>query len=159
MGEYLAVAPIGQKDTLTVTLSAYEANSTYPLNLTAGSTSVSSVIELTGDGVLASHVISEPTGLPVSGATVTACEGTTNSGGYGATCERSQTNATGAYWIPVAPGHISIVVNATGFVSNYTEVVAATSDTWTAIPDFELVQDGLLYGTVRGLPTGLPVGG
>jgi Carboxypeptidase regulatory-like domain len=159
LGEYFGVAPIGPKDSLVVSLPAYVANTTSPLNITAGEFYTSSLTELTGYGILASRVISEPTGLPVSGATVTACQGTTNNGGLGSTCVATSTNATGAYWLDVAPGHISVVVNATGFVSNYTEVVAATSDTWTSIPNFELVQDGVLYGTVRGLPTGLPVGG
>jgi Carboxypeptidase regulatory-like domain len=159
LGEYLGVAPLGPKDTLTISLPAYETNTTTPLNITPDLYYTSSTITLTGYGVLASHVISEPTGLPVADATVTACEGTTNTGGVGASCVATSTNATGAYWIDVAPGHISIVVNATGFVSNYTEVVAATTDTWTPIAPFELVQDGTLYGTVRGLPTGLAVGG
>jgi hypothetical protein len=159
LGTFLADAPIGPKDSLVVSLPAYVTNTTTPLNITAGLFLSIPIVNMVGYGVLASHVISEPSGLPVSGATVTACEGTSNNGGLGTGCAATVTNATGAYWIDVAPGHLTIVVNATGFVSNYSEVVAAKSDTWTSIPDFELTADGLLYGTVRGLPTGLPVGG
>jgi len=159
LGQFLSDAPIGPKDSLVVSLPAYVTNTTTPLNITAGLFLTIPIVNMVGYGVLASHVISEPSGLPVSGATVTVCEGTTNNGGLGAGCSATVTNATGAYWIDVAPGHLTIVVNATGFVSNYSEVVAAKSDTWTSVPDFELTADGLLYGTVRGLPTGLPVGG
>jgi hypothetical protein len=158
LGEFLADAPIGPRDSLVVSLPAYEINTTVPLNITPGAFHLSNRINLTGFGVLASTVVSEPSGLPVSGATVTACEGT-SANGIGLDCAETSTNASGAYWIDVAPGHITVVVNATGFVANYSEVVAATSDTWTHIPDFQLVEDGVLLGTVRGLPTGLAVSG
>jgi hypothetical protein len=155
LGEFVSDAPIGAGDSLVVGLSAYLANDTRPLNITAGAHYVVPRVNLTGDGVLASQVLSEPTGTPVSGAAVTACDGT----GPSSVCVQTITNATGHYWVNVAPGHISITVAATNFVSNYTEVVTVTSDPWEAIPAFHVVEDGVLVGTVRGLPIGLPVGG
>jgi hypothetical protein len=156
MGEFLADAPIGPSDTMVVSLAAYQENVTYPLNVTGGATRVFPTILLTGDGVLASQVIAEPGGVPVAGATVAVCAGATASHQV---CVNVITNATGFYWVDVAPGHVNITVSATGYVSNYTQPAVATSDTWNAIPAFEVVEDGVIEGVVRGLPTGLPVGG
>ncbi|MGA8275506.1 MAG: carboxypeptidase regulatory-like domain-containing protein [Thermoplasmata archaeon] len=156
LGEFLADAPIGPSDTLVVSLAAYEANITHPLDITPGLTRVFPSVDLTGDGVLASQVIAEPGGVPVAGASVAVCAGASPAH---QTCETTITNATGHYWVDVAPGNVSITVTATGYVSNYTQLAIAHSDTWTGIPVFEVVEDGVLEGTVRGLPTGLPVGG
>jgi len=158
LGEFLADAPIGPADTLVVELSSYQLNTTSPVNITPGVQRVFPQIKLTGDGVLASQVIAEPSGTPVAAATVTVCAGTGTSGSGQSDCVNVITNATGYYWVNVKPGPISITVSASGYVSNYTELAKAVSDTWTAIPAFEVVQDGILVGTVRGLPTGLPVG-
>jgi hypothetical protein len=156
LGEFMADAPIGPADTLTVSLAAYGTNSTHPLNITPGLQSVFSTIDLTGDGVLSSQVVAIPGAVPVAGATVAVCAGSSPAHQI---CENVITNATGRYWVDVAPGNVSITVTATGYVSNYTELAFAHSDTWTGVPVFQVVEDGLLMGTVRGLPTGLPIGG
>ncbi len=155
LGEFLSDAPLGPADSLIVTLPAYQSNNTHPLNITPGDSRSFARVNLTGDGVLASQVIAEPSGLPVAAAVVTVCVGATGH----QTCVNTVTNATGHYWVDVAPGKVSISVAANGFVSNYTETATAQSDVWTGIPQFEVVQDGEIMGTVRGLPTGLPVGG
>ncbi len=157
LGQFLADAPIGPDDTLTVSLAAYETNTTHPVNITPGVYRTFPVVKLIGDGILASQVIAEPSGLPVSGASVSFCS--TIAGTTHQTCATTTTNATGHYWIDVAPGKVSITVSATGYVSNYTETASATTDTWAAIPVFQVVQDGVIVGTVDGLPEGLPVSG
>jgi len=155
LGEFLSDAPIGPADSLVVTLPAYQPNDTHPLNVTPGVSRAFDQVHLVGDGVLASQVVAEPSGLPVPGATVTVCVGASGH----QTCVNTVTNATGHYWVDAAPGKVQITVTATGYVSNYTQAASVRTDTWTGIPQFEVVQDGVVMGTVRGLPTGLPVAG
>ncbi|MCI4364974.1 MAG: carboxypeptidase regulatory-like domain-containing protein [Thermoplasmata archaeon] len=158
LGEFVSDAPLGPSDSLVINLPAYQSNTTHPLNITPGEQYVAPLIRLVGNGVIASQVIAEPSGLPVPAATVTICTGA-NGTTHSPSCEQTITNATGRYWANVPPGRLSISVKATGFVSNYTELVTAYSDVWEAVPAIQVVEDGVITGTVRGVPIGLAIGG
>src|SRR5579871_602589 len=65
-GQYVADAPIGSLDTLSVVRAAALTNTTH-LSVKAGQTRVQSVMNLTGVGILAGQVIAYPSELPVPG--------------------------------------------------------------------------------------------
>ncbi len=155
-GEFLSDAPIGPDDSLTVSHPGYESNTTSKIDVAPGSFTEIPTIDLTGYGVVASRVLALPGDVPVSGAVVAICPGTSS---FSSFCVYQVTNATGAYWTTAVPGHDTITVQATGFVGNYTESVVVSPDTWTSAADYLMVADGVVYGTVRGLPTGLPLAG
>ncbi len=156
LGEFLADAPIGPDDSVTVTHAGYEANTTDKIDIAPGTSHVFSTINLTGYGVVASRVLALPGDVPVPGAVVSICPGTLSFSSY---CVYQVTNATGYYWVTAVPGHDTITVSATGFVGNYTESVVVAPDTWGWAAPYLMVADGEIFGTVRGLPTGLALGG
>lgn len=156
LGEFLADAPIGPKDKVTVTHPGYVENTSLVLNISTNEMVPISTINLTGYGVVAGRVISVPGNVPVPSAQVTICPGTST---YSTQCTSTVTNATGWYWITAVPGHDSLSVAASGYVSNYTQPLVVASDSWQRAPDFVLIEDGTIIGIVHGLPTGLPLEG
>ncbi|MGI0139800.1 MAG: carboxypeptidase regulatory-like domain-containing protein [Thermoplasmata archaeon] len=155
LGEFFSDAPIGRADIMTVSASGYVTNTTPRIGVAPGAFVPFATVNLTGDGVIASQVLSDPSGLPVPGAIVTVCTGVSSTG----VCVPNlvQTNATGFYWFAAPPGALTISVSANGYSSNYTELGSAVSETWKWLPAFHLIANGDVFGTVRGLPTGLPV--
>ncbi|MCI4331880.1 MAG: carboxypeptidase-like regulatory domain-containing protein [Thermoplasmata archaeon] len=151
-GMFLSDAPIGTKDIFQVRHWAYVGNSTV-LNVAKGVVINESVINLTGDGILAGIVVAFPSGLPLSGATVTACPIKST------VCSTATTNATGLFWINAAPGIEYLQIDAQGFVSNTSVVASPCSDCWDWIGAITVAQFAYVGGIVRGLPSGLPVVG
>lgn len=157
-GQYVADAPIGSLDTLAVTRSAALTNSTH-LSVEAGQTRVQSVINLTGVGVIAGQVIAYPSEQPVPGATVQTCPYSASSTLQTSGCYSATTNASGYYWVPAYPGQVSIQTSAYGYVQNTSAVAKSCSDCWNAIGPIVLSEFSYITGTVRGLPSGLPLVG
>ncbi|MCI4331327.1 MAG: carboxypeptidase-like regulatory domain-containing protein [Thermoplasmata archaeon] len=151
-GMCLSDAPIGPKDTLAVKAGGYVGNSTL-VAVTKGLIINESVINLTGDGILAGIVVAYPSGLPISGATVTACPVKST------ICSTATTNATGLFWINAAPGLEYLQFDAQGFVSNTSVVASPCSDCFDWIGTITVAQFAYVGGVIRGLPSGLPVSG
>jgi len=156
LGEFLADAPIGPKDQIEVTHAGYVNNDTLSANISANQMLTVGTINLTGYGVVAGRVVSTPGTIPVVGAVVTVCPGTSE---FSPDCTSTVTNSTGWYWITAVPGHDSLTASATGFVSNYTQPLIVSPDSWQRAPDFILIKDGLIYGVVLGFPEALGLGG
>jgi len=151
-GMCISDAPIGTKDVLLVRHTAYVGNATIE-KILANQTLSFPVINLTGDGILAGIVNGYPSGLPVSGATITACPVKST------ICSTSTTNNSGVFWIAVAPGVENLQVDAQGYVSNTSVVADPCSDCWDWIGVITVAQFAYVGGIVRGLPSGLPVAG
>jgi hypothetical protein len=155
-GQYVTDAPIGGLDTLAVTRSAALTNTTH-LSVAAGQTRVQSVINLTGVGILAGEVVAYPSEAPVPGATVQTCPYSTGSQVLTSGCYSAETNASGDYWVPAYPGQVSIQTSAYGYVQNSSAVARSCSDCWNSIGPIVLSQFSYVTGSVRGLPSGLPL--
>ncbi len=154
-GQFLSDAPIGPADTLVFQHDSFEKNSTM-IAVKPGEIATYSTVNLTGLGVLAGIVISYPGNTPLAGATVLACpSGST----LQINCYSAMTNASGLYWVAAVPGAIQLTVAESGFVSNSTVIAQACSDCWTWVPTITLNEFGYIFGTVRGLPSGLPLNG
>ncbi len=154
LGEFLADAPVGPHDILSVSATGFLTNASSYRAVGPGAFVTVDRINLTAEGILAGKVVATPGGMPVAGATVVACAGTTPLSGR---CVESTTNASGAYWVAVPPGVTSVSVQAVDYTSNYTEFVTARSDQWISAPAYVVQEYGLIEGNVRGLPTGLPL--
>jgi hypothetical protein len=144
-------APIGAKDLLQVTHPGFLANKTY-MNIHPGETVVYPTINLTGDAVVAGRVISNPSGLPVSGASVQVCPHGQNS----SICSTVATNAVGVFWAIAPPVLVDVQATAQGYVGN-TTLANPCSDCWQWIGDVRVDEYAYVSGIVRGLPSGLPV--
>ncbi len=155
-GQYVADAPIGSLDTLSVVRAAALTNTTH-LSVKAGQTRVQSVMNLTGVGILAGQVIAYPSELPVPGATVQTCPYSTSSTIQTADCYSATTNASGDYWVPAYPGQVSIQTSAYGYVQNTSAVAKSCSDCWNELGPIVLSEFSYISGSVRGLPSGLPL--
>jgi hypothetical protein len=157
-GQYVTDAPIGPADTLSVTRSAAIPNTT-ALSIAPGQTRVQSVIDLTGVGVLVGQVVAYPSGLPVAGASVQACPTTSGGPIPVSGCYTATTNASGDYWVPADPGQVTVETSASGYVENTSTAAQACSDCWTPIGPIVLSEFSYVTGSVRGLPSGLPLVG
>jgi Carboxypeptidase regulatory-like domain len=153
-GQFFGNAPVGYDEQFSVSLTGYLSNST-PVNVAPGSTAVYQTINLTGDGIIAGRVIGEPSGLPINGASVTACPM-----GILLLCGTSTTNASGNFWVNATPNvEVEVSVSATGFNSNQT-LDEVCSDCWTSLSaPIQLEQFATVSGYLRGLPTGLLLNG
>jgi hypothetical protein len=130
----------------------YEPNATHVRVTPSTVTSVSRV-NMTGDGVVAALVISEPGGTPIAGANITDCLGGQR------VCGTSQTNSTGVFWINATPGLNFINVTATGFISASPTLVNVCSDCFVHITPIPVYQPAYISGQVLGLPAGFPIRG
>jgi hypothetical protein len=69
------------------------------------------------------------------------------------------TNLSGLFWAAAPPGSDTITVDADGYVENATTTVNLCSDCFTSLGPITLSLYAFVYGSVRGLPSGLPVAG
>jgi hypothetical protein len=157
-GQYVADAPIGTADTLSVARTAAVTNTTH-LSVAAGEVLVQSTMNLTGVGVLAGEVVAYPSGLPVPGATVESCPILAGGAVGSSNCYSATTNASGNYWVAAYPGQVSIDTTAYGYVENGSTAALACSDCWTPLGPISLGEFAFIVGSVRGLPSGLPLAG
>jgi hypothetical protein len=155
-GQYVVDAPIGGLDTLAVTRSAALSNTTH-FSITPGQSRVQRVINLTGVGVLAGEVIAYPSETPVPGATVQTCPYSSGAILTTSGCYTAMTNASGEYWVPAYPGQVSIQASAYGYVQNTSTAAKSCSDCFNELGPIVLSEFSYVTGSVRGLPSGLPL--
>lgn len=148
-GQFLTDAPIGMKDQLYTSHFSYLSNLS-TVKVHPGEEVQLSTINMTADGIIAGQVLSNPGNVAVGGATVTVCPV------GGRVCTNVITNSSGLWWDVAAPGSNDISVSAPGFVPN-TGVGHSTSDVWTWMGTVTVDQYAYLTGTVRGLPSGIPI--
>ncbi len=153
-GQFLSAGPLGSADRLSVSAQGYVPASTGPISITPGNVTVAPSIDLSADGIVAGQVETEPGGGPAVGATVLACP---SAGPL--SCVSGTTNGSGAFWISVPPGPTTLTASLPGFVENASLTASAASDGWVWAGTLTLLGDSLVEGTVRGLPTGLPLAG
>ncbi|MHB8351881.1 MAG: carboxypeptidase regulatory-like domain-containing protein, partial [Thermoplasmata archaeon] len=111
LGQFLLTAPVATGESFSVSDPGYSPNGTLlPL---AGRVVRYREINLTGNGIIAGVVVDAGTGLPVDGATVSACV----EAAAGA-CISVGTNASGGYWISLPPGLVGLQYSAVGYVQN-----------------------------------------
>ena len=154
-GQFLSDAPIGPADTLVFQHDSFLKNSS-TISIKSGGLASYTTVNMTGVGILAGLVTSFPGNLPLGGANVQACP-------YGSTlqinCYSTETNASGLYWVAAVPGPIQLTVSEAGFVSNSSVIAQACSDCWTWVPTITLNEFAYVFGSVRGLPSGLALPG
>ncbi|HXQ49247.1 MAG TPA: hypothetical protein VN842_05695, partial [Thermoplasmata archaeon] len=153
MGQFISDAPPGPADSMVVTHWDYLPNSS-SVNVPAGAVVVKQVINLTGVGVLAGQVLQYPGDTPIPFASVQTCP--VNSTGF-SECFSTTANASGIFWVASYPSVVVVTVTANGFVSNSTTVAKSCSDCWNWIPAIVLNEFSYVFGTVRALPSGLPI--
>ncbi len=156
LGQFLSDAPVGTGDLLTVSHPGFVTNTTTPVAVASGATVQFSRVNLTGYGVVAGQVLSQPGLYPVPDAQVKICPGSSS---FSANCVTQVTNNTGWYWMTAYPATDSIYVSAPNFLANYSETFPVAPDSWQELPAYILVEYGAVTGLVRGLPTGLTVAG
>ncbi len=149
-GQFVSDAPIGNYDIFTVSHLAYQTNTTH-IRVRANETSIFRTINVSGDGVIAGRVVGLPTLTPIKDAAIQLCAP------RGA-CFTASTNSSGVFWILAPPGLDSVTATADGYVTNSSAPALACSDCWTWMGTIELAQFATIQGTVRGLPSGLPIG-
>lgn len=152
-GEFIVDAPISKLDALVVTKPAYLQNTTIHV-IKAGEILPLREINLTGVGVLAGTVIGYPGNQRIPFAVVQDCP--YNSTGF-SSCYTATANASGIFWVPAVPGLVSITASANGYVTNKAVVARSCSDCWNWLQPIVLDQFSYVIGTVRGLPSGLPL--
>ncbi|HKV90700.1 MAG TPA: carboxypeptidase regulatory-like domain-containing protein, partial [Thermoplasmata archaeon] len=148
-GQFFVDAPPGY-DWSNVSRPVYEPNATRVLIKPSLVTTVPT-INLTGDGVVAARVVSEPGNLPVANANITACLAGQR------VCGMAQTNGTGVFWVNATPGTNFINVTANGFVSAGATLALVCSDCFVPLTPIPVYQPAYISGVLRGLPTGLPI--
>ncbi|HTT25566.1 MAG TPA: carboxypeptidase regulatory-like domain-containing protein, partial [Thermoplasmata archaeon] len=152
-GQFYSDAPIGPTDGFTVTHPGYLTNTTN-IAVKSGSYRWVPIVNLTGEAVVAGRVTSNPSNIPIPGATVQLCGTVKNQG----ICSTATTNISGIYWVVGPPGSLTLTVSQTAYVSS-TSQVQACSDCWSWAGTVELNEYGTVTGNVRGLPSGFPVDG
>ncbi len=154
MGQFISDAPPGMHDVLTVTHWAYLPN-TSRVDVAPNQVVVDPVINMSGLGILAGQVLKYPGLTPIPFATVQTCP-------YNVTglsnCWPATTNDTGVFWVASYPGRVVVTVTASGYVSNTTTIGQSCSDCWTWLSPIILNEFSFVTGTVRALPSGLPIG-
>jgi Carboxypeptidase regulatory-like domain len=148
-GQFLVDAPDGQ-DWANFSRSVYESNDSR-INVAPSEHAVDREINLTGDGVVAARVVSEPGNIPVSAANITDCLGGQ------VVCGSSETNGSGIFWVNATPGTNWINVSANGFIPAGPTLAQVCSDCFVSLPEIPVYQPAYISGIVRGLPTGLPI--
>ncbi len=152
-GQFLVDAPISGKDSLVVTRVAYLQNTSVHV-VKSGEVLPLREVNLTGVGFLAGTVIGYPSNARIPFATVQSCP--YNSTGL-SNCYQATANATGVFWVAAVPGLVSLTVDANGYVPNGGTVARSCSDCWNWLQPIVLNQYSYVVGTVRGLPSGLPL--
>ncbi|MCI4366353.1 MAG: hypothetical protein L3K08_01230, partial [Thermoplasmata archaeon] len=152
-GQFYTDAPPGGQDLVQVRALGYLPNLTAH-SISPGAFDVYSLINLTGDAVIAGTVVAIPNGTGIPGASVALCAPTAS----GSACSTTTTNQSGAFWATVAPGHTEVWVNASGYVGNSSSVPTC-SDCWVSIGAIHLPPDGGVTGKVVGVPANLALSG
>lgn len=152
LGQFLLAAPAAPGEGFSVSAPGYLPNGT--LLPPTGAVVRYRELNLTGDGVIAGTVLDAGTGLPVDGATVSACL----EQAAGA-CLSVGTNASGGYWISLPPGLIGLQYSAVGYVANQSLQIRVCSDCFVEASGVVLWRDALLEGTVENSVTAVPLGG
>jgi Carboxypeptidase regulatory-like domain len=153
MGQFLSDAPPGLADQVVVTKEDYLTN-TSTVAVAPNAVVTDPVINLTGVGILAGQVFQYPGEIPIPFATVQTCP--INSTGY-SDCYSTTANASGVFWVASYPNLVKLTVTADGFVSNSTVIGKSCSDCWDWLPPIVLNEFSYVFGTVRALPSGLPI--
>ena len=153
MGQFISDAPAGLRDSVTVSHWAFLTN-TSVTNVAPNQVVVMPTINMTGLGILAGRVLQYPGTLPIPFASVQTCP--LNATGL-SSCWSTTTNDSGIFWVASYPGRVTVTVTANGFVSNTTTIAQSGPDTWTWLPAIVLNEFSYVFGTVRALPSGLPI--
>lgn len=108
---------------------------------------------MVGDGVVAGQVLAMPGGRPVYDALVQLCP-------YGNACsDYTYTNATGVFWVMGGRGFDTVTVVDDSYLTNVTVSLNVASDSWQWIGTLPVYSFAGIVGTVRAIPSGLPIPG
>jgi hypothetical protein len=108
-----------------------------------------SMLNMTGEGVVAGFVFDEGSGLAINDVAVVAC-----SFGSNPTCRTVNTNLSGDFWLSMPPGLVSISFSSSTFVGNQSYDLSLCSDCFIELPSIPLWRDSEVRGTVITSPTG-----
>jgi len=150
-GEFFVDAPPGY-DWANFSRAVYEPN-TSRVHVHPGEVTTIPTVNMTGDGVIAARIVSEPGNVPVVGANITDCLGGQRLCGF------AQTNGTGVFWVNATPGLNFLNVTANGFISPGPTLANVCSDCYVGLTDIPVYQPAYISGIVLGLPAGFPVYG
>ena len=151
LGQFLVAPNPGDPDTLSVSLPGYVTSGTYE-TIAGGTTTTVDRVNLTGDGILGGEVLDEPGGAPVADVTIEGCRAST-----GACPDIATTNGQGQFWLAAPPGIETVTVSTDAYLANESVNAQVTTDTWSWIGALDVYTLGAVVGTVRGLPSALPL--
>ncbi len=149
LGQFLLFSPSPPPISgLYVTMTGYDPVSAYYDTSTSATIAVPS-INVTGNGIVAGRVLSQPSGAPVYNAEVDVCpNGLPACGHYGFT------NASGFFWVAASPGYDVVTVVSETFLANVTLALNVFSDRWAWVGTLPVFEFASVFGTLRGLPSG-----
>jgi hypothetical protein len=152
-GGYFTDAPVGPGANVSMTLTDYLGNYTH-VSVASALIAPASLVNMTGDGIIAGIVVAYPSGGPVGFANLSLCPG------KDVLCQNDEASANGSgiFWMAGPPGLDTLTVSFTNFVST-SILVNLTSDEWQWVGQIDLDEYAYLTGEVIGLPTGIPIPG
>lgn len=154
LGQFFVTASPGIGDALVVSLPGYVTNDSFTFTAIADQTVVAPSVNLTGSGMVAGTVLAIPGETALAGAEVQACTSPM------LPCSVSVTNASGAFWINVAPTLMHISISKPGYQTNTSIAVQACPDCFIRLAQpIHLLAFGGISGVLMGLPTSFPIAG
>jgi len=147
IGQFLTFSPPQLATGLYVRMAGYEPWVFHWVTANVSTVSVKS-INVTGDGVVAGRVVTEPGSVPVYDTEVDVCPVSTSCTNYGLT------NATGVFWVTAPPGADTVTVVSNTYLTNVTASLVVTTDTWSWAGTIPIFAFATITGSLRGLPNG-----
>lgn len=150
LGQFLIQSPAGSPDVVAYEIPGFAfASAAY--NVAAGARLIVPRVNLSGDGVVAGRVVVDPGGAPLAYVEVDGCDA------LGLCSTLSYTNGNGVFWIDAPTGLETIRVSTEAYLTNQTLLVQVASDSWTWAGTLHVYAFATLIGSVRAIPSLLPV--
>ncbi|MCI4324085.1 MAG: carboxypeptidase regulatory-like domain-containing protein, partial [Thermoplasmata archaeon] len=153
LGQFMVGVPTSPTPVLSVEELGYISNFTALPTPTAPNT-LFSTVNLTAFGIVQGSVVTTPGDVPVFGATITACPQTGP-----VICTSVASNASGGFWLGLAPGPYVLNVNGFGYLYNSSIGVTIASNQFTALPPITLYPAAVVQGAIISSETGNPIEG
>ncbi len=151
LGQFLLYAPAQPGVGISFEMPAYDAQ-VVTLNLSAGGRTVLPRVNLTGNGIVAGRVVSEPGNLSVGDIQVSVCPAQSPG------CPQfTSTNGSGVFWVAASAGSDVVTVISAQYLTNVTRGVNVPSDGFVSVGAIPVYAFGQVSGVVRGIPTGFAV--
>ncbi|MCI4361445.1 MAG: carboxypeptidase regulatory-like domain-containing protein, partial [Thermoplasmata archaeon] len=149
LGQFLLLAPPAPALGLYTQFPAYAPLLTTYNNTASGVPLTIPFINLTGDGVVAGRVVTEPSNAPLYDVQVSVCPPTNPS------CQNfGFTNETGIFWVAATPGLDVVTIDTQAYLTNVTAVLTVVTDRWSWVGTVPVYEFAGVTGTIRGLPSG-----